>query len=587
MARIRRILAVPALSPHAIEPFKNGGIHPAYAYPYWHMLQALVSKLSGIDPILIWYYINALLAFVSVLAIYMFVRLLFDNRLLAAFTCLLIFLPQIFAGGNFYGMSNNLISRRLIAHPNEFSLYLMAPLLLGLFIAFIKAEKFNTALLILLGFLGLDQAFIHLPNIFYIFIYLSGFLIIMAVLKRYERRYLIKIGAVLFVFAVVGVIFYLGVASEAGKLTSSSGADATYYLNKGKLYIVGKGLLLPSPKNLISLLIPFLLAVFLIPLAKKSLGFLFIIANIITILFILTIPWVFMLMAKFITYTMANRFLGSGLQWILLPLLLFLLITYLSKRAEEFWEHGKQIQAAVIAVVPLFFYFILWPYITKIMSSFNNSITLVFAIVILLSVLGLMLLISFNKISFNTNLLEDLLTGKPRLILFIIFFIMYAAFSISTSGFNNLSTAIAETKSLPTDPIIIQGNNFEVSWSLIGAIKNNVGKDQVILSDPGTSEVITAFVPRFVVTYPSGHQAPTEVGGDSAERMRAAIDLFVPNKSIAQRRAIISRFDINYIVVNRNTLYKYKMQSENLLPGLKVLSDDGNFVLYKVENGRQ
>ncbi len=50
LARIRKLDAFGSLSLHSVDEFKDGGLHPGYAFPLWHVFVALVSRLAGADP---------------------------------------------------------------------------------------------------------------------------------------------------------------------------------------------------------------------------------------------------------------------------------------------------------------------------------------------------------------------------------------------------------------------------------------------------------------------------------------------------------------------------------------------------------
>ncbi len=50
LARVRKLDALGSLSLNAVNEFRDGGLHPGYAFPLWHGFLALVAKLSGLDP---------------------------------------------------------------------------------------------------------------------------------------------------------------------------------------------------------------------------------------------------------------------------------------------------------------------------------------------------------------------------------------------------------------------------------------------------------------------------------------------------------------------------------------------------------
>src|SRR5205823_438881 len=50
LGRIRKLDDFGSLSLRAVDEFKDGGLHPGYAFPLWHGWLALVAKLGGVDP---------------------------------------------------------------------------------------------------------------------------------------------------------------------------------------------------------------------------------------------------------------------------------------------------------------------------------------------------------------------------------------------------------------------------------------------------------------------------------------------------------------------------------------------------------
>jgi hypothetical protein len=49
-ARVRKLVDLTSLHLRSVDEFKDGGLHPGYAFPLWHGFLALVSWLSGLDP---------------------------------------------------------------------------------------------------------------------------------------------------------------------------------------------------------------------------------------------------------------------------------------------------------------------------------------------------------------------------------------------------------------------------------------------------------------------------------------------------------------------------------------------------------
>ena len=50
LARVRKLDDFGSLSLRSVDEFRDGGLHPGYAFPLWHALLALVARLAGVDP---------------------------------------------------------------------------------------------------------------------------------------------------------------------------------------------------------------------------------------------------------------------------------------------------------------------------------------------------------------------------------------------------------------------------------------------------------------------------------------------------------------------------------------------------------
>jgi len=50
LARVRKLVDLGDLHLRTLDEFKDGGLHPGYAFPLWHCFDALVAKVSGLDP---------------------------------------------------------------------------------------------------------------------------------------------------------------------------------------------------------------------------------------------------------------------------------------------------------------------------------------------------------------------------------------------------------------------------------------------------------------------------------------------------------------------------------------------------------
>src|SRR5690348_12257787 len=50
LGRVRKLVDFGDLHLRSVDEFRDGGLHPGYAFPLWHGFLALVTKLAGVDP---------------------------------------------------------------------------------------------------------------------------------------------------------------------------------------------------------------------------------------------------------------------------------------------------------------------------------------------------------------------------------------------------------------------------------------------------------------------------------------------------------------------------------------------------------
>jgi hypothetical protein len=53
LARVRKLVELGDLHLRTVDEFWDGGLHPGYAFPLWHGFDALVAKVSGLDPAIV------------------------------------------------------------------------------------------------------------------------------------------------------------------------------------------------------------------------------------------------------------------------------------------------------------------------------------------------------------------------------------------------------------------------------------------------------------------------------------------------------------------------------------------------------
>jgi hypothetical protein len=179
LARIRKLDDFGSLSLRAVDEFKDGGLHPGYAFPLWHGWLALVAKVAGVDPAKVVLHESSLLVPLALVLAYEAGRVVFQSRSLAVATMLAQAAVTAFApgGGGSYAM---------LELPGTAARQLLVPAVIALFFAFVRKPGWPVALT--LAAAGLDLAFVHATYALFLGIPLVGFVLARALLARADVR---------------------------------------------------------------------------------------------------------------------------------------------------------------------------------------------------------------------------------------------------------------------------------------------------------------------------------------------------------------------------------------------------------------
>lgn len=592
LGRIRRILDVDQLSSASIEPFKEAGVHYESAYPLWQMIQALVSKLSGVDPVLVWYYLTPVLTAISMLALYLLVRVLFKNRVLATFIIVLYVLANFFVGehifkllpGLNYGGGFIFESFRLIAHPIYFSMMILLFLISSFFIVFLRERKFAFLDLLIFSALCWALALIHLPHLIYLLIITGAFFLVTILLRHESKGVILRVLITLSVIIIITFFYYDGIVKEVAAHASDPTLSADRYLKEGRLMVFGSGYL-PTAKDFAGT-IPLLLAsMIFIPLVKRDLGMTFIFANVLSVLYIAINPWAYTRLAELVTFTQMNRFISNvWLNWLLGGVFVyFLLALYTHVIDNASIEKGPfyRIILLYIAWMLITGYFVVSWLVVSGISALGNSSSVIVATIIL-TIVFIALIVLSHVLSGKGKAVETILKKRPDYSLVVLFLIGFLVFSYSTSDIEGMRAELNLEASQPSDPLEIDGNDQYLSHGLTEAIMKNVNQDDVIIADPFTAQVMSAFVPRYFANYSGGHGSVIPVKDDIRNRMVTVIEFFKPATSTDKREWIAGKFGAKYVIVNESIFRTSGFLADGLLPDMELLYDDDGFRFYRI-----
>ena len=165
LGRVRKLVDFGGLSLRSVDEFKDGGLHPGYAFPLWHGVLALIARLAAVDPTLVVRYEATVLCPVAFVVGFEAGKALFRDSWLAAVALaawlgLIVLAPG--SGGAF----------RSLALPATVALYVFVPAVLALF--FTEPSRFGYATL---AVLSLDLALIHPSYAPFLLVPLAGYLV--------------------------------------------------------------------------------------------------------------------------------------------------------------------------------------------------------------------------------------------------------------------------------------------------------------------------------------------------------------------------------------------------------------------------
>ena len=199
LARVRKLWAFDELSLEGVTEFRDGGLHPGYAFPLWHGFLALIAKLAGVDPALVVLHESSVLAPLAFALVYEAGVALFRSRSIAfalvlAQAALIGFAPG--KGGAY----------AFLALPATASRQLLVPAVLALVFSHLIAPRLAWLGCIAAG--GLVLAIVHPTYAVFLCLPLAGFLVARALLSHADHR---PLGAALAALAVPSIAVALAI----------------------------------------------------------------------------------------------------------------------------------------------------------------------------------------------------------------------------------------------------------------------------------------------------------------------------------------------------------------------------------------
>jgi hypothetical protein len=527
LGRVRKLAELGGLSLRSVDEFKDGGLHPGYAFPLWHGVLALVSRLSGVDPTLVVRYEASVLCPIAFVAGYEAGKALFKDSWLAATVLagslgLIVLAPG--SGG----------ALKSLALPATVALYVFVPAALALF--FSPPSRFGYATL---AVLSLDLALIHPSYAPFLLVPLAGYLVARALLGGRA-----DVPAIAGSLAAVGIptagmlVWLLPIVRETASsdlsgsaLTGSRHGIARY---ADQLNVISASSFRLRPEVIDRRGAVAIAALALVPLAAvawRRRWAAFVLGGTLAVLAILLVPFVFPHFAGAVSLSQARRlaaflplpFAFAGGAWVLARLL--------------------RIWVLPLALATGIWLQLAWP------GDFNYTLK----------------------------------HGGPALATWIAAFgglaALVAAAAIRRTDLRGGSTRLAALAAgLFLLPVAVHGlshwtrptpqSSLELTSGLVHALRVQVPRRAVVFSDLETSYRISAFAPVYVAAAPPPHVADTTP--NHPYKRATDVRAFFAHPSLAIPR----RYGAGWLVVDRRHF-------PVSLP-LRPVYQDARFALYKL-----
>jgi hypothetical protein len=213
LARVRKLAELDDLSLDAVNEFRDGGLHPGYAFPLWHGFLALVGRLAGVDPTLVVRHEASVLAPLAVAIAYEAGWAVFRSRGAAAAVAgaqvtLIALAPG--AGGAY----------RALALPATAGRQLLALGALALVFEALRRPGRGTVATVAAAMLGV--AIVHPTYALFLLVPLGGFLAARLLLGPRDLRTALSVAAALLVPTAAVVLALLPVARTAASQSPSA-----------------------------------------------------------------------------------------------------------------------------------------------------------------------------------------------------------------------------------------------------------------------------------------------------------------------------------------------------------------------------
>lgn len=538
IARARKLAEFDTVSTlAAVNEFKDGGLHPGYAFPLLHGVEALIARIAGVDVVDVVVYLPAILVPLALLLVYGAGSAVFRSwaggvALVAAQAAQVGFSRRdmFFEGTGLF---------ETLSQPQAASRLLLAPAMIALAFAFIVEGGW--ILLASLAAAAFALSAVHPTYAPYVALILAGFLLARVILVRgWEpllTRATLVLGAMLVPFGLVLILLFPVVRGTRAVTPSAGDRAAELERNTNNFTALGDwfGYAPSAIAREGPVVVAGLLAVPLAAFAARRLWAALVLGGSLAVLTVLLAPPLFTALSDVFSVSQSRRLAG------------FIPIAFAVVGGCIVVSRWRALGVAAAAAAGVALELVYPGEFMRRLEEGAPTWTVVVAVAggVVAFVAGAFL--------------------RPR-------------------GPNPGAWAVAAAVALVA-PAAIAGVSAlervrpltELSPGIVTAVNAQAAPGDVVFSDRKTAFEIAAFAPVYINAGPPGNVADTR---KNRPRIRAAdARRFFHNRFLtnAERRAILDRYGADWVLVD-----KEKQPPRDFLQTLPRVFEDGRYALYRV-----
>jgi hypothetical protein len=489
LGRVRKLDDFGSLSLHSVDEFRDGGLHPGYAFPLWHGFLALVARLAGVDPIAAVGHESSLLCPTLFLVAYEAGRELFRSAWLGWATLAAQLGLAALAAGNGGAAP-------AIALPASAAQFLLAPAVFAL--VFRCVDRPSARSYAALASASLALALTHPTYALFVLIPLGGFLVARALLAGRDLRELAAALVAAGVPTAAVLLWLLPLVHQSARDVHGIQHGIERYRNQFDVFSANSFRLAPGLIDRRgAVAVAALALVPLAGLARRTRWAAFVLGGSVSLLALALWPLLFVRFAHLVSISQARRAVGF------LPLPFAL-------------AGGAAVLARLVGplVLPLGLGAGIW-----LQRAYPGDFGYVFggggpAWATWIALIGGSAAIAGGAIVRRPDRLER---RGPVAGLAALLFVL----PVAIHGFSRW-----------TPPA---GGEQELSAGLVRALRERVPERAVVFSDPETSYRIAAYAPVYVASAPPAHVADTRANRPYAREAEALRFLRTGDLAIARR----------------------------------------------------